>query len=280
MTFDGKAFGQEIVGVVKDYVAKELGPLFERMSAMEKRISELPAPKDGKDADPEAVAAIVAEGLKEELSDIRAAVDAIEVPALPDVTALIEEALAALPKPQDGKSVTVDDVRPLIQEAVTKAVAAIPVPKDGKDGRDGCDAVDAMIDKDGNLIITFSDGRLKNVGLVCGKDGAPGLDGRDGLDGVGFDDMDLEVRDTGVYLVWTKGEVIKEARLPVPMDMGVFKDGQTYQRGDGVTWGGQYWIASEEAAVKPDTSKAGKPWRLAVRRGRDGKDAKPAGKGE
>ncbi|EHC94038.1 Phage portal protein, partial [Salmonella enterica subsp. enterica serovar Uganda str. R8-3404] len=31
------------------------------------------------------------------------------------------------------KSVTVDDVTPVLQELVSKAVAEIPVPKDGKD---------------------------------------------------------------------------------------------------------------------------------------------------
>ncbi len=37
------------------------------------------------------------------------------------------------PAPRDGKSVTVDDVTPVLQELVSKAVAEIPVPKDGKD---------------------------------------------------------------------------------------------------------------------------------------------------
>lgn len=45
-----------------------------------------------------------------------------------DVRPMIAEMVEALPKPQDGKSVTLEDVRPLIDEAVK----AIPVPKDGK----------------------------------------------------------------------------------------------------------------------------------------------------
>lgn len=38
---------------------------------------------------------------------------------------------------KDGASVTVEDVRPLIDEAVAKAVSEIPAPKDGVDGKDG-----------------------------------------------------------------------------------------------------------------------------------------------
>ncbi len=54
-------------------------------------------------------------------------------PELPDITAMVSDAVAAIPAPRDGKSVTVDDVTPVLQELVSKAVAEIPVPKDGKD---------------------------------------------------------------------------------------------------------------------------------------------------
>lgn len=49
-----------------------------------------------------------------------------------DLQESIDARFASLPVPQDGKSVTVDDLRPVVDEAVEKAVAAIPVPKDGK----------------------------------------------------------------------------------------------------------------------------------------------------
>ena len=56
-----------------------------------------------------------------------------EAPVLPDIAAMVSDAVAAIPVPRDGKSVTVDDVTPVLQELVSKAVAEIPVPKDGKD---------------------------------------------------------------------------------------------------------------------------------------------------
>ena len=45
----------------------------------------------------------------------------------------VDDAVAALPPAQDGRSVTPEDLRPLLQELVTAAVGEIPVPRDGKD---------------------------------------------------------------------------------------------------------------------------------------------------
>jgi hypothetical protein len=214
----------------------------------------IPPAQPGKDADPEEMRREIAEQVK--------------------------AAVSAIPAPKDGNSVTLDDVRPLIDEAVTKAVAAIPLPKDGADVAGG------TIDRDGHLIITLSNGTTKDFGLVVGRDGVDAdMDAleqsivekvaaiplpKDGLDGIGFDDMDFEVRDDGCYIVFIKGEIEKEARLPIPIDRGVYKEGQTYRKGDGVTWGGSFWFAQEETTEKPDS---GKGWRLAIKKGRDGKDA-------
>jgi hypothetical protein len=53
---------------------------------------------------------------------------------------------------------------------------------------------------------------------------------------------------------------------------GVFADGQTYDRGQLVTWAGSTWHANETTTTKPgDGAKA---WTLMVKRGRDGKDGK------
>ncbi len=46
---------------------------------------------------------------------------------------MVSDAVAAIPAPRDGKSVTPEDVQPMIQELVRNAVAEIPTPKDGKD---------------------------------------------------------------------------------------------------------------------------------------------------
>lgn len=42
-TFDGKAFGQEIVGIVKDYLERNLSPVAARLDALDARILLLEA---------------------------------------------------------------------------------------------------------------------------------------------------------------------------------------------------------------------------------------------
>ena len=123
----------------------------------------------------------------------------------------------------------------------------------------------------GNLVGIMSNGTTKAIGQVNGKDGAPGLPGRDGADGFGFDDLDVVDRDDGIFLRFQKGEAVKEFRLPIPRDRGFFKDG-TYLKGDGVTFGGSYWLAQVDSPDgRPEIGN--KDWRLAVKRARDGKDA-------
>lgn len=147
-----------------------------------------------------------------------------------------------------------------------------PAGQSGRDGKDGLDAVEFIRDARGHLIATMSNGTTRDLGKVDGAPGEKGADGRDGKDGVGFDDLEV-VHDgaRGFTFKFTRGDRVKEFgfTLPVVLDCGVFKDGQTYEAGDGVTWGGSFWIAQEKTGEKPDS---GKGWRLAVKRGRDGKD--------
>jgi hypothetical protein len=144
---------------------------------------------------------------------------------------------------------------------------------DGSNGRDGAGLVDGFINRDGHLIATLSDGTTKDFGEIVGKDGR---DGEPGKDGFGFDDMDACVLDDDrtIELSFRRGDEEKAFtfKWPVPVDRGVYKAGETYQPGDCVTWGGSLWIAQKETGEKPDSPESG--FRLAVKRGRDGKDAK------
>lgn len=188
---------------------------------------------------------------------------------------------------QDGTSpdpeVIAESFRPVAEQIVSEAVAAglasLPPPEKGEKGdqglpgtagADGRGWAKSFIDRDGNLIATFSDGSSDNLGPIIGKDGAPGRDGFE------LEDYDEWFEDDGRTLVrrYVRGEDYKEFRhqTALPVDRGVFKSGQTYQRGDTVTWGGSLWIAQVETGMKPDATDSG--WRLAVRKGRDGKDAK------
>lgn len=254
--FDGVAFGKEMVGIVRGHVERSLAPLLSRLDALEslepvKGLDGINGKDgaDGKDADPYTVAQIVAEE--------------------------VAKAVGALPAPQDGKSLSADDMRPLIAElvsaAVSDAVKSIPPAKDGRDGIDGKDGLDAVtpILKDGVLLFTMSDGSIKEVGRIDGKDGAPGSDG---LDGLGFDDLAAEYDgERGIVLRFVRGEQTKEFTftMPVVIDRGVWVEGKEYAAGDAVTWAGSVWIAQKGTNEKPD---GGDGWRLSVKRGRDGKD--------
>jgi len=193
--------------------------------------------------------------------------------------ALVSAAVAALPPPKDGTSVTLDEVAPLIAESVAKAIAALPAAKDGV-GLAG-----AVIDRAGSLVVTLTDGSTHSLGCVVGRDvtgeevaqfvarevakiPAP----KDGADGLGFDDLDVTYDGARTFtLRFLRGDKVKEFSfaLPVQIDRGVWKDGE-WQAGDAVTWAGSSWIAQCVTTAKPGTND---DWRLAVKRGRDGASA-------
>lgn len=229
-------------------------------------------------------------------------------------------AIEARPAPEkgepgaDGASVTLDDVQPVIQAALdgfsSKAmalIAAIPKPKDGRDGVDGKDGAPGKDGVDGKSItvddvapmlerkmaewaLDFERRAQETLQraidrMPVPKDGAPGKDGRDGVDGkdgLGIEDFhwDLDVDAGEMVLVFERGDVRKEFRKPVPVmvDRGVFKAGEQYRQGNSVTWGGSSWIAQKhDPAGKPGESA---DWRLSVKKGRDGKDGAPGKDGK
>lgn len=169
---------------------------------------------------------------------------------------------------------------------------ARPVPVDGKDGRDGIDGTngtdgrgvkDLLIDREGALIATMDDGSIKSLGPVVGRDGIDGKDGVDGIngekgeagrDGFKLSDFDANVSPDGrtIELSFEQGEerFEVEMKFPVPIYRGVFKEGEPYEAGDMATWAGSLWHCDEKTAEKPDVG----PWRLCVKKGRDGKDGK------
>lgn len=147
----------------------------------------------------------------------------------------------------------------------------------------------AFIDRQGELVVTLTNGEAKKLGAVVGRDGEnvnvetvkalvkAEVDAiprpKDGLDGVNFDDMDINFDTESKELLITavRGENAKQWKFFVPMltDQGVYKEGTDYLKSDGVTFGGSFWIAQKDTSAKPGTNE---DWRLAVKKGRDGKD--------
>lgn len=153
----------------------------------------------------------------------------------------------------DGRSVTLDDVGPVIEAAIAKGMLELE--------RRGMDMIQRCIDR-----------------IEKPKDGAPGKDGRDAFD---LEDIHAELADDGrtLTLAWVRGDerVARQLTLPHVIYRGVHQQGKQYQRGDSVTFQGSTWIAMRDTGSKPETDDS---WRLAVKRGRDGKDGIKGEKGE
>lgn len=163
------------------------------------------------------------------------------------------------------------------------ALAAIPAGRDGKDGKDGesikgdagekgADGIGlagAMIDRDGNLQITMTNGEVKNLGPVVGKDGSNGTDGKDGLSLESFEMEYLGESHEIAIKAACQGRV-KEIRYSAGgiRPAGYWREGTKAKAGEAWVHGGSLWIAMKDCASKPATNDEG--WIIAARAGRDG----------
>lgn len=253
-----EAQAKALAPVLKGLIDKAVSALSDRIDAVERSVSQLPDVN-------EAVAKAIAQ-----LPPAKDGKDGKDAPPV-DVGMIIREVAAQIPAPKDGAdgqpgaSVTIEDVRPLVESEVAKAVSAIPKAADGEPGRDGRDGQPGLPGRDGQ----------------DGKDGADGASGKDGADGLGFDDLSVEYDgERTVSLLFARGEVVKrfDLSLPVVLDRGVYRHDEKHARGDAVSYGGSLWIAQKDAPEgKPGESS---DWRLAVKKGRDGKDGKDGDRGE
>lgn len=73
------------------------------------------------------------------------------------------------------------------------------------------------------------------------------------------------------FIIRTGGGRVHRFSLPIILDRGVWREDARYERGDAVTSDGSLWIARQD---NPDHEPGrGAQWRLAVTRGRNGRDA-------
>jgi hypothetical protein len=101
----------------------------------------------------------------------------------------------------------------MVQQIEIEALKARPQPH-----------IRGVIDRNGDLVLTFGDGTVCNVGRVVGRDG------KDGEPGLGFDDLELARVDESerkFVLRMTRGDKVKEFSLffPVPLYRGIWKEG-------------------------------------------------------
>ena len=144
----------------------------------------------------------------------------------------------------------------------------------GADGKDGTGLADALIDRDGALVLTMTDGRSKALGVVIGRDGSDGAAGRDGLS---MADVAREYDADAHEIVerWTVAGEAKELRYPAGgiRPGGFYREGMKCHALQAITHDGALWIAKRDTTAKPCLENAD-DWQLAARKGRDGRDGK------
>jgi hypothetical protein len=77
--------------------------------------------------------------------------------------------------------------------------------------------------------------------------------------------------DRSIDALWEEVKALKDR--PEFSDAGIWVHDKTYKTGNGVSESGSFWIAKRDTTFgeKPGASDA---WRLAVKRGKDGRDAR------
>lgn len=168
-----------------------------------------------------------------------------------------------------------DGIKSLVDLEVTAYMEANPPEKGekgdpGEKGLDGAGVADLLIDREGALVATLTDGRMKNLGGIVGKDGTPGRDGKDysGLEVSRTYDADTH------EVVERWGE--KELRYPAGgiRHGGYWREGAEVKAAETWTHAGIAWIAKRDTTQKPDRNS--EDWEIFASKGRDGKDLRDA----
>lgn len=336
---DGKSISMDDVRpMIEELVSKRVaeipsptGPDAEVIRGMvQEAVDALPKPKDGKDADPEQIERAVAEAvakipapqdgksvtlddvrplIDEAVKQLRADADVVFKDTLQQAQTLrdnLAKSLAELRQPEDGKSVSLDDVRPVIEEAVRREVEALPRPQDGKsvtvdelrpvvadevkaavsvieipkprNGVDGRDALHLEILPAIDPEKSYPRGSYaKHLGgLWRAYEQTHGMRGWECIV-EGIATLSVEQIDERTFVIdcgLSSGRAVrKEVAVPMVIDRGVYRADGEYKAGDGVTWGGSYWIAQKDAPEGKPGEPGSAGWRLAVKRGDKGQSA-------
>lgn len=258
---DPEEFGRQMAAIVREANA----PLIKRIEELESR------------PEPQAAAPVTASDLAQIVREE------------------VEKAFSEVKLPEDGKSVTVEDIKTLLSEMVDAAVKALPAPKDGADGKDAdmaelklhvhelvkniqppapptIDEVAAVFERRfSDLTLSWERQARDTFEKAVDRMPAP----KDGRDALTLESFDLSLAEDGrtVTVKMQAGATVLEKSLKIAsvIDRGAYKSQSEYECGDAVTHGGSLWIAQQDAP-EGAPGMGGKGWRLAVKKGRDGKD--------
>lgn len=259
----------------KSVSAEDVAPMIRE--EVEKAVAELPPAKGGESVTLEDVQPLLAELV----SDAVKALPAAEPGNDADMDALrvhLKELVDAIPPAKDGKSVSVEDVLPLLKEHADSFLKSLPVPKDGEPGKDGvaptAEEIAATFERRfSDLALSWERQARDTFDKAADRMPIP-KDGENGRDALPLESFDIQLGEDGRTLTvkMQAGEILieKSVKLPTVIDRGVYSAEKAYEQGDGTTYGGCYWIAQKD---DPEGVPGGSSdWRLAVKKGRDGKD--------
>jgi hypothetical protein len=139
----------------------------------------------------------------------------------------------------------------------------------GVDGSDGIGLAAALINRDGELVVTTTDGQVRELGIVVGRDGRDGVDGKDGDAGRDGQDGIGEKGDRG-----EAGRDGVDGREPTPR--GLFDAAAEYRALDIVALNGGSFMAKRD---NPGECP-GDGWMLLVQRGKRGEQGDRGERGE
>lgn len=237
------------------------------------------------------------EGLKKQLAELHIPTEK-DVAELVDLESIAKSAAALVPIPEvkDGKSVSMDDdVLPVLKMLVRDAVETLPKPEKGQDAdmpalkahlaelvktvqpaaplpAPTVDEVAATFERRfSDLTLSWERQARDTFEKAADRMPKP-KDGRDAVDLEGFD-LVLSEDGRTVTVKMQAGETVieKSVKIGAVIDRGTYKHEGQYEKGDGVSYGGSYWIAKcDNPQGVPGTGET--DWRCAVKKGRDGKD--------
>ena len=241
---DPEEFGKAMASIVKDATA----PLLKRIEELEAR-----QPEKGEKGDPGADAPPVEIDVADVVKQLLATDALAQIVGL-EVAAHLEE---NPPAPgMDGER------GPQGEKGLDG--------KDGEAGKDGAGIADLLIDRDGNLVATMTDGRTKSLGVVIGRDGKDGEPGKDGRSVEGL----TRTYSPETHEIIERWNGDQELRYPAGgiHHKGYWNPGVKAVAGDSWTHNGNLWIAVRDTGAEPSTEC--KDWTIGARKGRDGRDGK------
>lgn len=196
-----------------------------------------------------------------------------------DLRGLVEQAVSeieiAAPEPAP---VDYDAIKEMIKESVS--AIDMPHARDGVDGKDGVDGRDAAhieilpaIEEEKSYprgtFATHRGGLWRAYEKTHGMRGWECIVNGEAETSVEYDGA----RRANIVVTRSNGEVVeKEVRIPAMISKGVWKQGETYERGDYVQLSGSMWrCLKDDVTSRPNDG--GDDWEVAVKRGGTGDSA-------